>query len=258
MDNQNVEKIKMVEKALSVLDTLRASRESLGVNEIAKKCDLTPSTAYRILKTMETSGWVFQGSDSRYIVGQKISFVTERSNLFLALKDVSIFTMNRFTAQYNQAMNLFVRDGINCYILQQSRTRNLVDYVPHPSSVLPFYACAGGKILLSELPIFIIESLLDSCDMIPFTPRTITDHDSFWRELRQVAKLGYAFDNRESSENGSCIAVPVRDNHGHIIAALSFSGFMGVEDPESLLTYHTPLKEAASEISHNLYRIWNC
>ena len=69
MENQskNVETIKMVERALAVLDLLRARRERLGVNEIAKLCELNPSTAFRILKTLEKSGWAFQFTDGRYI-----------------------------------------------------------------------------------------------------------------------------------------------------------------------------------------------
>ena len=48
MEKQNVETIKMVDRALEVLDILRKERSPLGVNEIAKSCELNPSTAFRI------------------------------------------------------------------------------------------------------------------------------------------------------------------------------------------------------------------
>ena len=246
----------MVDRALSVLDTLRIGSKRLGVNEIAKVCGISPSTAFRILKTLEVNGWVFQCGDGRYIAGQKLSFVIEKNNLFLALKEVSSFVMDRMTKEHGQAMNLIVRDGPHCYILQQSRTKNLVDYVPPLYSDLPFYACAGGKILLSELPISLVDELLMSCDMTPLTEHTITDAERFWQELRAVAKQGFAFDDKESAVNGSCIAVPVRDYEGNIIAALSFSGFVGVADKTDLLQYLPALRNAASEISQSLYRCW--
>ena len=85
-NGQNGETIKMLEHALVVLDFLRSKREPIGVNEIAKSCGLNPSTTFRILKTLEQSGWVFQFNDRRYITGQKISFVTEKNNLYLALR----------------------------------------------------------------------------------------------------------------------------------------------------------------------------
>lgn len=254
---QNIETIKMVERALTVLDTLRIGSKRLGVNEIAKQCGMSPSTAFRILKTLEVNGWVFQCSDDRYIAGQKLSFVMEKDNLYLALKDVSSFVMERTTAKYRQAMNLVIREGVHCYILQQSRTKNLVDYIPPIYSDLPFYACAGGKVLLSELPVNLADEIIRSCEMVPLTAHTITDAETFWQELRTVAKNGYAFDDRESADNGSCIAVPVSDSDGNIIAALSFSGFIGVSDKTKLLEYLPALKQASSEISKSLYRCWN-
>lgn len=254
--SQGQETIKMVERALNVLDTLRTERRRLGVNEIAKLCGVSPSTAFRILKTLENGGWVYQCNDNRYIVGQKISFVTEKNNLFLALKEIAGFVMKRCTEKHAQAMNLIVREGAQCYILQQSRTRNLVDYVPPLYTDLPFYACAGGKILLSELPIALVEQIIASCEMVPLTKYTITDPEVFWQELRSVAKLGYAIDNRESAENGCCLAVPVRDNQGTIIAALSFSGFVGIDSTDQLLAYLPALSEASEEISHLMYRCW--
>lgn len=256
MEKQNVETIKMVDRALEVLDILRKERSPLGVNEIAKNCELNPSTAFRILKTLEVNGWVYQCMDGRYITGQKISFVIEKNNLYLALKEVAELTMSRCTEENRQAMNLVVREGSRCYILQQSLTKSLVNYVPPLYSELPFYACAGGKILMSELPISLVDKLLESCDMEPMTPYTIIDPDEFWQEVRMAAKKGYAFDHRESSENGSCISVPVRDCEGSIIAALSFSGFIGIQDPDELLPCLPILQEASQEITRNLYQCW--
>ena len=117
---QPSETIKMVDNALNVLDLLRVTKGSLGVNEIAKQCQLTASTTCRILKTLEMAGWAFQTNDDRYIVGGKISFVTEKDNLYLALREVALYVMKEYTAKYNQAMNLLVRDGAYCTILQQS------------------------------------------------------------------------------------------------------------------------------------------
>jgi DNA-binding IclR family transcriptional regulator len=254
--NQNGETIKMVEQSLKVLDLLRSKREPVGVNEIAKMCGLNPSTTFRILKTFEQSGWVFQFNDRRYITGQKISFVTEKNNLYLALREVAQFVMAEYTEKSGQAMNLLVREGEHCTILQQSRTKKFIDYIPPLFSNLPIYASAGGKILLSELPINLVDQVINSCDMKPLTSHTITDPKQFWQVLLDTAKQGYAIDYKESAENGCCIGVPVRDHEGTIIAALSYSGFIGIEDTQELLNYLPLLHEASEKISHSLYTCW--
>ncbi len=255
-EDQSPDIIKMVDRALQVLDILRLTREGIGVNAIAKQCEINPSTAFRILKTLEINGWVFQMGDGRYISGEKLSFVLGKDNLYLALKEVSSLVMEKYTHEYDKAMNLIVREGAHCFIMQQSRTKSLVDYIAPLYSELPFYACAGGKILLSELPINHADMIIHSREMTPLTKRTITDPDQFWQELRTVAKQGYAFDHKESSENGSCISVAVRDSKGSAIAAVSFSGFIGIEDMDELLKYLPALKDASMEISKSLYACW--
>lgn len=248
--------VKMIERAFQILNVLREPNACYGVNELARICSLSPSTTFRIVKTIEKMGWAFQLSDARYIIGPKVSFVTEKDNLYLALRDVAGFIMKKYTDKCGQAMNLMVRDSINCYIIQQSKTNSFINYIPPIGIALPFYACACGKILLSELPIRLVEEILSSSEMVPLTPYTITDKDAFWTELRNIVGQGYAFDHKESSLNGSCIAVPVRDHKGTTIAALSFSGFLSIEDPQILLTCLPDLQEAASEISHALYDCW--
>lgn len=253
---KRVETIKMVDNAMRVLDILKEKSARLGVNDIAKSCQLNPSTVFRILKTLEMSGWVFRLNDGRYVIGEKVNFVTERNNFYLALREVASIVMSRYVKEYGRAMNLMVRDGMACVIIEQMRTASIIDYVPPVSSRLPFYACAGGKILLSELSASMLELIMESVEMIPFTPQTITNKDRFWCVLQEVKKKKYAFDQHESAENGSCVAVPVRDREGTIIAALSFSGFIGIKDTEELMKYVPVLDEASKLISRGLYKCW--
>ena len=102
---------------------------------------------------------------------------------------------------------------------------------------MPFYACACGKVLISEIPIPLVDQLIFPCGMEAITPNTIVCAEAFWHELSEVARRGYAFDDREATKIGSGIAVPVRDRDGMIIAGLSYSGFVGVDDTDALLRY---------------------
>lgn len=250
------ETVKMIERAFRILDILREKDACLGVNEISRKCEISPSTAYRILKTIELSGWIFQLRDGRYILGEKARFITEKDNLYLALRDVSGIIMQKYTDKYDQAMNLIVRDGNRCVIMQQSRTSSFVNYTSPIGTVLPIYACAGGKVLLSELPVKLVDEILASVKMVKYTPYTITDRETFWRELRAVAANGYAFDHQESSLNGTCLAVPVSDSGGNTIASLSFTGFIAVSDTNDLLKFLPALRQASEEVSRALFQCW--
>ncbi len=249
----NPEIIKMVDYALKVLDFLREGNKCLGVNEIAKEEGISPSTTHRILKTLLINGWVYQLSDSRYIAGEKLSFVLENNNLYLAMKDYANLVMTRMTEKTNRAMNLCVRENEKCYILQQSRTNGLVDVVPPLYTVLPYNASGGGKVLLSEQPEIFLREFLLTYPMKKYTAETITNPSDYLEELKAVRKQGYALDLRESNENLSCVAVPVRDDKGSIMAALSFSGFINAT-PEELISYVPALQEASRKITDGLFQ----
>jgi DNA-binding IclR family transcriptional regulator len=122
---------------------------------------------------------------------------------------------------------------------------------------MPYYACGCGKVLLSELPEDILSHIFTACKMEALTPFTITDPEEYRKVLTGVRKNGYAIDFQESSINGSCIAVPVRDKEQSIIAALSFSGLIGIQDPTRLLKYIPALKDASKAITKSLYSAWN-
>lgn len=256
MDAKANERIKAVENTIKILDLILAADQPLGVNEISRQSSISLTTAFRILKTLKCSGWVFQDKEDHYLIGHKISFVTEKNNFYIALKEVAYYTMTRLSEQTSQAMNLVVRDNNACYIIQQTRTRKIVDYVPPVGTQLPIYASACGKVLLSELPEPLIKDIMNSVDIQQLTQHTILDREQILEVLAKCRRDGYALDARESMEHAYCIAVPIRFGDGEIIAALSCSGIIGSTiDNEKIQYYFSLLKEAASEISEKLYEL---
>ena len=253
LEPKSGEKIKVLEKAITILDMIKASNRPLGVNELSRECGVNLTTTFRILKTLQGRGWVYQDQNDKYIIGYKVSFVTEKNNFYVALKEIAYYTMARFSALVSQAMNLIVRENSKCFILQQSRTEKIVDYVPPIGTYVPIYASAGGKILLSELSDSLRGVILDQLDFKPLTAYTIASKTAFLEELARCQERGYALDVRESQEEGFCIAVPVRSHEGEIIAALSFSGILGGLSEEETARYFQLLKEASAEITKNLF-----
>lgn len=256
-DNSDSTKIRMVVSAMNVLDLLLTSaNEKMGVNQIAQLCGISPATTFRILKSMEQSGWIYQFSDGKYSIGEKVKFRTEKESFYLALKDVASIIMPIYTEKYSQSMNLVVRKGFHCFIVEQTRKSRLIDFLVPVGTEIPYYGSGGGKVLFSELPVEMIDTIVSSVPMVPFTTKTITDPELFREELERVRQQGYALDDKESFAGGGCIAVPIRDRKGTIVAALSFSGIPDVGDPEIVDRYLPALKEASAEITRLLYKNW--
>lgn len=85
--------------------------------------------------------------------------------------------------------------------------------------------CSGvGKVLLAWSPPEVVERLLRTRGLRRFTPNTIVDEGTLLAELARIRERGYAIDNEEMEVGLYCVAAPVRDARGHLVAALSISG----------------------------------
>jgi len=246
---EDIKHVKAVERALKILDIVRTSSKPLGVNEIAKAAALDPATTFRMLKTLLKYDWVYQNSMEKYIIGPKISYVTDNNRFLEMLKEVSYYVMSDYSSREGQAMNLVVRNNEKCFILQQAKTNRLIDFVPPVGTFLLIYASACGKILLSGLSEENLQLVLNKTEMKAFTPNTITDKLRLIAELDKIKKCGYSIDNYETNEAAICIAVPVYDNKKNIFAAISFSGIVNKDVQNGVEYYVQVLQEASVKIS---------
>ena len=251
MEDGKKDTIKVLEKMLLIMETIIKNPQPLGVNEISKITGVHPSTVYRILRSLKKNGWVYQDKNEKYQNGNKIYSMSTGTN-YSVLKEVAYYVMRKCSASEMQAMNLVVREYNKCFILQQTRTFKLMDYVPPIGTELPVYASACGKVLLSELPESILQEILQLIEFKNYTKYTINNKADLIRDLVKIKESGYALDLHESLEQAACIAVPVRNEDGITIAALSFSGFVGGFEEKDIDYYFRILKEASKAISQKL------
>lgn len=88
----------------------------------------------------------------------------------------------------------------------------------------PMHCTSVGKAILAHLPSSIVSDILERKGMPVHTDKTITDKDEFMKELGQVRQKGYALDLEENEYGITCVAAPIFDHLGKVIAAVSISG----------------------------------
>jgi IclR family acetate operon transcriptional repressor len=85
--------------------------------------------------------------------------------------------------------------------------------------------CTGlGKVLLAFVEPEAVRTQFSDFQFIRFTSTTLADVDALLAELEAIRRVGYAFDWGEHESEVRCIAAPVRDAHGKVIAAISLAG----------------------------------
>lgn len=213
-----------VEAALSILETL-GTVHSLGVTELARKLALSKSSVYRLLATLVRCGYVEKNpQDDRYQLTYRLFAVGSPAADRLGLREVAHPVMERLAAETGETVNLGVLDGTRVVNLHKVESRHLLRMHMEVGGGVPAHATALGKVLLAALQPSDLTQRLRGQRLTRLTRRTIGDRATLRRMLARIRQEGFAIDDEECSLGLRCVAAPIRDRRGAVVAALSISG----------------------------------
>jgi IclR family acetate operon transcriptional repressor len=87
----------------------------------------------------------------------------------------------------------------------------------------PAHSCAMGKVLLSYLPEEEVDRVIEEKGLVKRTEHTITDPHQLKKQLNLVRTQGYAVDDEENEMGIRCVAAPLYNEIGKVVAAISIS-----------------------------------
>jgi IclR family transcriptional regulator, KDG regulon repressor len=223
MERENM--VKSVSRALDIIDIVSSKKDGLGVTEIAKQMDINKSSVYRILSTLVQYGYMEQDEEtSRYKLGYKFLEMSSKLLESIDLRKEAKPYLQKLEKETNEVIHLVVYDqGEVIYIEKLEGTETLRMH-SKVGKRAPMHCTAVGKVILAHLPPNVVLDILERKGMPKHTDKTITDKDEFLKELAQVKQNGYALDLEENEYGIRCIAVPLFDHLGKVIAAVSVSG----------------------------------
>nr|WP_326183923.1 IclR family transcriptional regulator [uncultured Oscillibacter sp.] len=216
---------KNLDRALDLLNMLSTSANPMNVMEISKALDVTRTTAYAMLNSLMRKKLVEKDPDTgRYSIGYKVLELAEcyyHQYPFLYVAEKYIVSLAQ---KWSLKVNISVlKDPAICLLLTSKDPSFLVPrmVIGH---IMPAYATASGKVLLSALPDEKLVELFDSIQLTQYTSKTLVDRDALLSSLREVRENGYATEIDELMVLRSCVAAPIQNRAGAFIGAISFSG----------------------------------
>ncbi len=217
-------KIKSLQKAIEVLNCF-VKKPVLGVTEISEMLDLYKSNVHNILNTYKSMGFVEQDEESgKYRLSVGIF------DLSRALGDR--YAITKIAQPYMQELSNITNDNVYLAVPHDGEVLYLEATYPANATHLmrslfgkraEMYCTGLGKAMLSNMPEEFIERYLEQ-DFIQYTEQTITERVRLKKELLLTKKRGYAVDNMEHEFGVKCVALPIFDARGNVVAALSVSG----------------------------------
>lgn len=246
--------VQSLERALTILNKISEYPDGIPIARLSEQVGLTKSTTHRLLATMANMNYVVKDEETdKYKLGLQILFLSR--NLFNNFNIVNTAKryLEKLSHEVNETVHLCIEDHGEVIYIDKIESNQTIRMYSRIGSRAPMYCTGVGKILLSGMDKDYFEELISKMNFIPKTPTTITSKEEFVKEIEKVKSQGFALDNSENEEVLRCIASPIYDHKGKIIASFSVSG------PSNRVTMdvinHTlieKMKQYSLEISKNL------
>lgn len=211
-----------VGKALEVLELLQSEPEPLPVNEIAQRIQLSKTSTFRLLRTLETIGCITVDGRGQYKLASGIHAVTPTQWLSKLLR-VSLPYLQSLSRELGETVSLAALFDNRIEVIAVVESSHVIRMSNVVGHILPPNASSLGKVITAFQPLAQREKLMRSFGTYRFTQYTITDQRDLNQEFENVRTHHFAVDREECALDGICFSVPVFSASGQVSAAISTS-----------------------------------
>lgn len=240
-------------KAFAMLKSFRSSDEWLTSSELSRRANLPEASGYRLIQTLEGIGAVVRGPRGRYRPGMLLVSLSHNVAIGELLRDSGHTIISELAKKLDVTVHLgLLEGGMVTYIAKESSTTAFPTHT-RLGAQLEAYCSGLGKILLAALPPDQLENFLLEGELVPLTPYTITEPAVLRKQLEDVRRLGFAIDDRENHVELRCVAVPIFDNDGRTVAAMSATDGAGCMTAGRQAELHQALVQAAASLGRKVF-----
>jgi len=217
--------LQSVQNALRVLDAFSETETEFTLGELSQRLGLGKSTVHRLLLTLESGGCIARNPGSgKYQLGMKLLHLGA-----LVLKQINLIKvahpyLETLAREVEETVHLVVLDRMEAVFVDKVESLRPMQMGSRIGYRMPAHCTATGKVMLAHLPARDLERFWAGKRLVALTAHTVTAPAALAEELRRIRERGYAVDREESEEGLMCVAAPVRDLGGRVVAAASVSG----------------------------------
>lgn len=182
--------MRAVQRALRLLECFSEGQPTLGLSEYARMAGLPVSTAYRLLLTLETAGFVRRNAAGAYSCGTRLLQIGLTALQNVSAYDVAEPHLQRLSEMTGESAYLGIpADESQIIYVRQSISLKAVRHSAWLGRGVPYKGTAIGAAMSGK-----------------------------------VGKHGYAFSRRTIEPDVTAIAAPIHGRDGSIIAAMNVVG----------------------------------
>jgi len=211
-------------KALDLLTAFSFREPRLSLADLATRTGIPRPTAFRLLTTLEEAGFVLKVS-GEYQLGIKCFVLGNIVASSLDLREKAQPHLQRLRDATGETVHLAVLDAWQVLYLERLQSPHPIGFMrSRVGGVVPSYCTGLGKTLLAFKPEAAVATWLSAQTLKTMTPQTITSARRLLKDLRAIRERGYGIDEQEHEVGVHCMAAPVSNHAGEVVAAVSVAG----------------------------------
>lgn len=215
-----------VKRAIEILEYLAAAKRPCDLALISRDLRMNKSTVHRFLSTLAQDGYVTREEvTGRYQLGARVAWLAAQFLSAVDVRQVAHSVLEQLAKASGETIHLAILDRHEIMYIDKIDSQQAVRMASFVGSRAPIHSTSVGKAMLANQPEAQWFEYIENVGLTACTTHTITDPSLFVDHLRQVREQGYAVDNLENEEGICCVAAPIYNHLGKVIAAISITGW---------------------------------
>jgi IclR family KDG regulon transcriptional repressor len=216
--------VQTITKAGQVLNLFSIEQPEWGVSEAAQVLQQPKSSTSAMMAALAEHGLLRRTGERRYRLGWRVMALSQILLETTEFRSEARRAMEHLVSLTGETVHLAALEANQLiYVDKLQGTRAIQVRLTGIGIRLPAHCSAVGKAILAHLPWEQALEILEEQGMKKFTPNTITTPEELREELWNIQERGYAYDFEEAELELCCVAAPIRDHSGEVVASMSLS-----------------------------------
>lgn len=242
-----------LERGLRILELMSVRSGSMNLAQICAELEMPRNSTLRLLQTLVSCGYLIrEHSPPQYRMSDKLLRISQPHVGEKSLVECSLDVMRGLRDKVGETVQLGIPTGDEGVIIEKLESPSVIRIGVEIGLRFPLHNNAPGKVLLSFLPEKEREDTIERLALVRSTARTITSRNGLRKECSLITKQGYGVDWGEADEGIHCVAAPIRDRHGRLMATIWVSGIAGRMPRERFPEVGREVKAAAGIIEERI------
>lgn len=217
--------IGLTAKVLSVLEAFNQNpREPVSLEQITRSVGMAKTSVHRLLYSLKKLGYVEQHDNGNYFLSYKFYQIGRSGLPYRHLAALSKPVLNKLVIRTGESAHMAVLENGLVVFVAVVASQNAYRCAAEVGDCNYAHSTALGKCMLAHMSRAEADAAVSARGLPKLTAATITDKAQLALELEKVRNQGYAISNNENTDGVICVAAPIFDSGGSVVAALSISG----------------------------------